>query len=241
MATVALIEYENASPEVRAVFDDIKRTRNVPDVNNFWKALANHPETLKRTWETLREVMRPGALDPLTKEMIYVAVSVANNCDYCIHSHTAAARAKGMTDAQHQELLAVIGMASQTNALSTALKVPVDPQFLIGSRRIEGGTMPFIERNAKGLTRCLADASLDPEKLRIHISEAAPGGRLHEAHTHAGVEAFYVLEGQATVEWADERHTIGPGEAIILDASTPHGIYNTGDVPVRYMVIIAKA
>ena len=135
MATVALIEYENAAPEVRAVFDDIKRTRNVPDVNNFWKALANHPETLKRTWETLRDVMRPGALDPLTKEMIYVAVSVANNCDYCIHSHTAAARAKGMTDAQYQELLAVIGMAAQTNALSTALKVPVDPQFLVDSRR----------------------------------------------------------------------------------------------------------
>ena len=134
MATVTRIEYENTSPEVKAVFDDIKRTRNVPDVNNFWKVLANHPETLKRTWETLREVMRPGALDPLTKEMIYIAVSVANNCDYCIHSHTAAARAKGMTEAQYQELLAVIGMAAQTNALSTAMKVPVDPQFLIGSR-----------------------------------------------------------------------------------------------------------
>jgi len=134
MATVSLIEYETASPEVRAVFDDIKRTRNVPDVNNFWKALANHPESLKRTWETLREVMRPGALDPLTKEMIYIAVSVANNCDYCIHSHTAAARAKGMTDAQYQELLAVVGMAAQTNALSTAMKVPVDPQFLVGSQ-----------------------------------------------------------------------------------------------------------
>jgi AhpD family alkylhydroperoxidase len=135
VATVTLIEYEDANPEVRAVFDDIKRTRNVPDVNNFWKALANHPESLKRTWETLREIMRPGALDPLTKEMIYVAVSVANNCDYCIHSHTAAARAKGMTDAQYQELLAVVGMAAQTNALSTAMKVPVDPQFLADSER----------------------------------------------------------------------------------------------------------
>jgi AhpD family alkylhydroperoxidase len=135
VATVTLIEYEDATPEVRAVFDDIKRTRNVPDVNNFWKALANHPESLKRTWETLREIMRPGALDPLTKEMIYVAVSVANNCDYCIHSHTAAARAKGMTDAQYQELLAVVGMAAQTNALSTAMKVPVDPQFLADSER----------------------------------------------------------------------------------------------------------
>jgi AhpD family alkylhydroperoxidase len=134
MSTVSLIQYEDASPEVRTVFDDIKRTRNVPDVNNFWKALANHPETLRRTWETLREVMQPGALDPLTKEMIYVAVSVANNCDYCIHSHTASAFAKGMTAAQYAELLAVVGMASETNALATALKVPIDPQFMVESR-----------------------------------------------------------------------------------------------------------
>ena len=131
MSTVTLIQYEDASPEVQAVFDDIKRTRNIPDVNNFWKALANHPETLQRTWEALAEIMKPGALDPLTKEMIYVAVSVANNCDYCIHSHTASARAKGMTDAQYAELLAVIGMASQTNALATAMKVPVDPKFQV--------------------------------------------------------------------------------------------------------------
>lgn len=101
--------------------------------------------------------------------------------------------------------------------------------------------MPFIERNARGLARCLADATLDPEQLRMHISEAAPGGRMHGAHTHESVEAFYVLEGQATVEWADERHTLGPGEALILDATTPHGIYNSGDTPVRYMVIIARA
>ena len=134
MSTVNLIHYENATPEVQAVFDDIKRTRNVPDVNNFWKALANHPETLRRTWEALREVMAPGALDPLTKELIYVAVSVANHCDYCIHSHTAAARAKGMTEAQYGELLAVIGLAHQNNALVTAMKVPIDPQFLVGSQ-----------------------------------------------------------------------------------------------------------
>jgi AhpD family alkylhydroperoxidase len=130
MATVSLIEYENASGEVRAVFDDIKHTRGIKDVNNFWKALANQPATLKRTWENLREIMQPGALDAVTKEMIYLAVSVANNCDYCIHSHTASARAKGMTEAQYAELLAVIGMASETNALVTALKVPVDEQFL---------------------------------------------------------------------------------------------------------------
>lgn len=130
MATVQLIEYADASEEVKAVFDDIKRTRNVKDVNNFWKALANHPATLKRTWEDLKQVMQPGALDPLMKEMIYIAVSVANNCDYCIHSHTAAARAKGMTEAQYGELLAIVGIANQTNALSTAMKVPVDEQYL---------------------------------------------------------------------------------------------------------------
>ena len=130
MATVRLIEYEQASAEVQAVFDDIKRTRNVKDVNNFWKALANQPETLKRTWETLREVMQPGALDILTKEMLYMAVSVANNCDYCVHSHTASAFAKGMSAAQYQELLAVVAMAYQTNALANSLRVPIDPQFL---------------------------------------------------------------------------------------------------------------
>ena len=135
MPTVPLIQYETASPAVRAVFDDIKVTRNVPDVNNFWKALANHPELLKRTWETLREVMRPGALDPLTKEMIYIAVSIANGCEYCVHSHTASAKAKGMTPDQYEELMAVVGMASQTNALVTGMQVPVDPNFLVSEHQ----------------------------------------------------------------------------------------------------------
>lgn len=130
MATVPLIQYDEASAEVRAVFDDIKRVRKVDDVNNFWKALANHPATLKRTWESVCEVMQAGALDPLTKELVYIAVSVTNGCDYCTHSHTAAAVAKGMTPAQHGELLAVIGMANETNALVNGLKVPVDEQFL---------------------------------------------------------------------------------------------------------------
>lgn len=130
MATVPLIQYEDASPEIRTVFDDIKRTRKIDDVNNFWKALANHPETLKRTWEVLREVMRPGTLDDLTKEMIYLAVSITNNCDYCIHSHTASAFNKGMSEAQYQELMAVVAMAHQTNALANGLKIPIDPQFL---------------------------------------------------------------------------------------------------------------
>ena len=126
MSTVNLIEYAQASDEVRAVFDDIKRTRNLPDVNNFWKVLANHPATLKRTWESLKEVMAPGALDPLVKEMLYVAVSVAQSCEYCIASHTAAARKRGMTDEMLGELMAVIGMASETNRLAIGKRVPVD-------------------------------------------------------------------------------------------------------------------
>jgi AhpD family alkylhydroperoxidase len=133
MATVALVQYENASADVKAVFDDIKQTRNIEDVNNFWKAIANHPETLKRTWESLREIMKPGALDSLTKEMIYIAVSIANSCDYCIHTHTAAGFGKGMTEAQYQELLAVVAMAHQTNALATGMQVPIDPQFTVDS------------------------------------------------------------------------------------------------------------
>jgi AhpD family alkylhydroperoxidase len=129
MATVPLVRYEDATPDVKAVFEDIMLTRKVEEVNNFWKALANHPETLKRTWELVREVMRPGALDEMTKEMIYVAVSITNNCEYCIHSHTAAAFNRGMTTAQYQELLAVVATAHQTNALANGFKVPVDPQF----------------------------------------------------------------------------------------------------------------
>lgn len=132
MATVSLVQYEDAPPQVKAIFDDIKRTRNLDDVNNFWKALANSPDTLKRTWEALREVMQPGALDDLTKELIYIAVSVTNNCEYCIHSHTASARSKGMTDVQYRELLAVIAMAHHTNALANGFKVPVDEQYLRG-------------------------------------------------------------------------------------------------------------
>jgi AhpD family alkylhydroperoxidase len=123
---MALVEYADASAEVRAVFDDIKAARGVADVNNFWKALAVHPPTLKRTWESLRQVMAPGALDPLTKEMLYLAASAAAGCAYCTASHTAAARTKGMTDAMHGELLAVLGMAAETNRLAEALRVPID-------------------------------------------------------------------------------------------------------------------
>jgi AhpD family alkylhydroperoxidase len=124
-----LIEEEAAPPEVRAVYDDIKETRQVDRVNNFWKALAVHPPTLERTWTSVKQVMGTGALDPLVKEMLYVAVSVTNGCEYCIASHTAGARAKGMTDEQHGELLAVVGMANETNALANGFAVPVDDAF----------------------------------------------------------------------------------------------------------------
>jgi AhpD family alkylhydroperoxidase len=129
MAGARLIEYAEADPEVRAVFDDIKQTRNIPDVNNFWKVIANHPPTLKRTWESLKAIMGSGALDPLTKEMLYLAVSVAHGCEYCIASHTAAAKKRGMTDEMLGELLAVVGMASETNRLVTGWRVPVDEAF----------------------------------------------------------------------------------------------------------------
>ena len=130
MATVKLIEYEDASPEVREVFDDLREVRKTDFINNFWKAIANHPGTLKRIWSGIKEVFAPGELDPVTKEMIYIAVSVANNCDYCIHSHTANAFNKGMTDGQYEELMALIGMAHQTNGIATGLKVPVDAVYL---------------------------------------------------------------------------------------------------------------
>ena len=132
MATVSLVQYEDAAQDVKEIFDDIKRTRNVEDVNNFWKALANQPGTLKRTWELVRDVMRPGALDEVTKEMIYAAVSITNNCDYCIHSHTAGAFNKGMTESQYQELLAVVATAHLTNALANGFKIPVDERFKRG-------------------------------------------------------------------------------------------------------------
>jgi uncharacterized peroxidase-related enzyme len=133
MATVKLWTDEEvaAVPEVKAVFDDIRATRKTDFVNNFWRALANQPKLLERTWASIKQVMvEPGVLDPLVKELIYIAVSTANSCTYCIHSHTAAARAKGLSDAQHAEFLAVVGMAAETNALANALQIPVDPEYL---------------------------------------------------------------------------------------------------------------
>jgi AhpD family alkylhydroperoxidase len=124
------IEYNDASAEVRAVYDDIMATRKTDWVNNFWKVLAHDPASLRRIWANIKEVMGPGTIDPLVKEMLYVAVSASNSCRYCIASHSAAARAKGMTEAQYSELLAIVGLANETNRLVTALDVPVDERFL---------------------------------------------------------------------------------------------------------------
>ena len=123
------------SPRVKAVFDDIRTTRKSQFINNFWRALANQPALLERTWSGIKEVMfKAGALDPLTKELIYIAVSVTNGCSYCVHSHTAAARTKGISEEQYAELAAIIGMANETNALATALQIPVDPEFLVDEK-----------------------------------------------------------------------------------------------------------
>jgi AhpD family alkylhydroperoxidase len=129
MATLGLIEYADASPEVRAVYDDIMATRRTDWINNFWKALAHDPATLKRTWESIKQIMSPGALDPLVKEMIYVAVSATNQCPYCIASHTASARKAGMTDAMFAETMAVVGMANETNRLASGYQVEIDEKF----------------------------------------------------------------------------------------------------------------
>jgi AhpD family alkylhydroperoxidase len=130
MALVKLIEYADATPEVRAVYDDIMKTRGVDWINNFWKALANRPAELSRVWASVKQVMAPGSLDPLVKELIYVAVSATNGCEYCTYSHTAGARKKGMTDAMFLELMAVVGLANQTNRLANGLRPEVDPAFI---------------------------------------------------------------------------------------------------------------
>ena len=130
MALFGLIEYKDASPEVRAVYDDIMATRKTDWINNFWKAIAHDPVLLKRTWQDIKQIMAPGgALDPVTKEMIYVAVSVTNQCNYCIASHTAGARKSGMTDAQFKELMSVVGMANETNKLVSGYQVEIDEKF----------------------------------------------------------------------------------------------------------------
>jgi len=131
MTIHTLVEYADASPEVRAVYDDIMATRKTDWINNFWKALANDPVTLRRTWESIKQIIAPGTLDPLTKEVIYIAVSVTNQCPYCIASRTASARKKGMTDAMFHEPMAVVGMANETNRLASGYQVEIDEQFKI--------------------------------------------------------------------------------------------------------------
>ena len=131
MATLGLVEYADAGPEVRAVYDDIMATRKTDWINNFWKALARDPVTLKRTWESVKQIMGPGALDPLVKELVYVAVSASNQCGYCIASHTAAARKAGMTDEMFAELMAVVGMANETNRLASGYQVAIDERFKV--------------------------------------------------------------------------------------------------------------
>ena len=130
MALVGMIEYAEASPEVRAVYDDIMKTRGTDWINNFWKVLANDPPTLRRLWDNVKQVMAPGALDPLVKEMVYVAVSATNGCEYCSYSHTAGARAKGMSEAMFAELMAVVGLANETNRLANGYRIEVDEAFL---------------------------------------------------------------------------------------------------------------
>lgn len=130
MSTFGFIEYDQASPEVRAVYDDIKTTRNTEYVNNFWRAIAHDPATLRRTWQRVKEIMAPGALEPLVKEMLYVAISATNQCPYCIASHTASARNKGMTDEMFAELMAVVGLANETNRLVSGYQVEIDDCFL---------------------------------------------------------------------------------------------------------------
>jgi uncharacterized peroxidase-related enzyme len=127
----SLIDYDDASPEVREIYDDIRTTRKTDFINNFWKALANHPPTLRRTWENIKSIMAPGALDAVTKEMIYLAVSATNQCQYCMASHGASARNKGMTEEMFGELMAVVGLANHTNALAMGYRVEVDEQFKI--------------------------------------------------------------------------------------------------------------
>jgi len=131
MATLGFIEYADALPEVRAVYDDIMATRQTDYINNFWKAIAHDPATLKRTWESVKQIMAPGALDPLIKEMVYLAISSSNGCGYCIASHTAAARKAGMSDTQFAELMAVVGMANETNRLVSGYQVEIDDRFKV--------------------------------------------------------------------------------------------------------------
>ena len=173
MATFGLIEYDAASPEVRAIYDDIMATRHTDWINNFWKALAHDPASLKRTWDSLKAIMAPGALDPLTKELLYVAVSVTNGCAYCIASHTAAAQKAGMSAAMFAELLAVVGMANTTNRLANGYQVEIDDRFRSPASVVEDTSEPPLAAGASS-----APHRQQPRPLsRVQSTGATAGGR----------------------------------------------------------------
>src|SRR5229473_1279111 len=188
MATLGAIEYADAGPEVRAVYDDIMTTRKTDWINNFWKALANDPATLKRTWADIKQIMAPGALDPLTKELIYVAVSVTNQCDYCIASHIAGARKKGMTDDMFRELMAVVGMANESNRLVAGYQVDTDEQ-LFATLDPEMNSIAIIVKHMAGNMRSrwtdfLVTDGEKPDRNRDTEFEAPP-------QTRAGLVALW--------------------------------------------------
>ena len=180
MATFGLIEYAAASPEVRAIYDDIMATRHTEWINNFWKALAHDPAQLQRTWESLKAIMAPGALDPLTKELIYVAVSVTNGCAYCIASHTAAARQAGMSAEMFAELMATVGMANTTNRLANGYQVDIDDRFRTPAPVVGHTSEPSLEAGAPGSQR--------PHRHALSPGAAAGGRKAAQPHTPAPVE-----------------------------------------------------
>ena len=225
------VSYEEASPEAQAVIDDIKRSRNVPDVNDFWKYLARDPKTLKRTWESIKEVMAPGALDPLTKELVYLAVSVTNNGTYCIASHTAAARKAGMSEAMFAELVAVIGMANETNRLVTAYRVPVDPA---STERRHGERHPGPPRRDRHPDPVepvdqawpAPELSLRPAPAGRQQRTLRPGLRFVPARDDKAVPASYGWPGAlpAAIDAAP------PGSIVVIDARGHPAAGTVGDI-----------
>jgi AhpD family alkylhydroperoxidase len=196
MATFGLIDYDVASPEVRAIYDDIMATRHTDWINNFWKALAHDPAQLKRTWDSLKAIMAPGALDPLTKELIYVAVSVTNGCAYCIASHTAAAQKAGMTAAMFVELMGVVGLANTTNRLANGYQVDIDDRFRTPTS-VEGTHgQPPVAAGASGINRHQRQQPARPPG-------AAAGGR-KSVQTRASASVKRVAASGATRPAADQ-------------------------------------
>jgi AhpD family alkylhydroperoxidase len=193
MATFGLIDYDAASPEVRAIYDDIMATRHTDWINNFWKALAHDPASLKRTWDSLKVIMAPGALDPLTKELIYVAVSVTNGCAYCIASHTAAAQKAGMSAAMFAELMAVVGMANTTNRLANGYQLEIDDRFRTPASAVENHGAPPLAASAPGAPR-----PQRPRQQRHALSRGAEAGGREAAQTRAPALAEHAAASSAS-------------------------------------------